>query len=715
MATIGGGLKGQEPVSLPESIQPAESIKTADQGTETTTSHVALLVLHEQGSPHLPTVQLTGPQAPLQSPVHETLSQGLSWSPTPSKTPPLPDFDNLPPPDALLLKRPNSDPQKAPASQASSAPPPPSFPAPPPPTTPSSQASSTPPLPTTAAPPPPPTSPAPPPPLDSEHQTFNPTASSKTTSSASPQQQEIQTSLLMSSLIGIKTFLQRGPEKTKGSTIKTISAGVARLKTACQSISKKIQEISTGILGLVKSLKSASSQEFTISTPSIKRAATLTAPAATLTAPTASPTAPATTAAPATSGPAASPSSPIAFEPLQAEGTPILNARIASQRPIAEQRAAHTAAKQTIAARYEAIGAKASFISPSKYKDAEKDVAKVKIDSKELINVTWCETQGSSQDIQAAGQQVGKMVYVAATQANAGNNANSEYQAPLGRAAQALAVDRTQGPDCVLAYEQKIGEAQNAGACAGFNSFAEVLSDGTEVLPDGTKDVSGDTRSVQRNGYITPGEKTVDAFVRQLKERGQKTEFLLTTANPLQLSPEQSQLRRRELAKGNVSQTLEQTKCTHSVHLLSVTAAALSTNKEGGLVETDGSAVAATLNPEQKKEVAYLTALSSYMAVFEAAIQTYDEDPNGGPVYVKIPVLGSGAFQNDPESVAKAFYEAASLYKEEISAKDIHVEITAFNPGTSGTLTVKELQANPRSKRTGDAIAFLGLQKTSSF
>ncbi len=88
------------------------------------------------------------------------------------------------------------------------------------------------------------------------------------------------------------------------------------------------------------------------------------------------------------------------------------------------------------------------------------------------------------------------------------------------------------------------------------------------------------------------------------------------------------------------------------------------------------------LDETQAKEIQFLCALQSYRAQFNQCIAMASR--HNIPVIFKPTAVGLGVFKNEPEVIAKAFYQAAKEFQLDLLCANVEVRFQVFRyPGIS--------------------------------
>jgi len=217
-------------------------------------------------------------------------------------------------------------------------------------------------------------------------------------------------------------------------------------------------------------------------------------------------------------------------------------------------------------------------------------------------------------------------LYGAASQYNGG-----ESMTPIpiekGKAEIELQKDQTQGPAVQRMYPEAQVEAINSAIYEGMNALASVLSDKSKGSLVG--------------GYLTPkSNEEALAIIEDLKKHGSNAQFTCV---------------------GNRLRAVEGEDRNQPIYSMFHSTVALGHYLNG-----------ADVSIENQQELAFQATLISYRALFEEALLLKNQNPQKD-IVVKPAALGLGAFGNDPEAVAKAYFTAATEFQVELNEKGIKV------------------------------------------
>ena len=318
--------------------------------------------------------------------------------------------------------------------------------------------------------------------------------------------------------------------------------------------------------------------------------------------------------------------------------TPPIALYFTRNTPIFEQRQAHENAKKEGFAELERLGAIAEVISatiPQKFTKLE-DVQIGILDSSVF---SWEVTHGVREDIQKDGNRKTDdvVLYTVASQFN-GCESPDRYTPQPGKAFNTYKGDHTQGPQAQLAFGREQVETINYMANLGFNGLVNML---TETTMDAVQ-----------HGYLTPVTKNIDEMATLLEIENDKIEYLCIANHPLE--------------------------GTTPVHQILVSAPAFGRyNLERNLNEKEKAEFQLKL-----PEVQFQCALNAFRAQFLHAAKLSE---NGTvPVTLKTAGVGLGVFDNDPEVVAKAYYQAANEFADLLKKNHVKVCFQVFEkPGTN--------------------------------
>lgn len=297
---------------------------------------------------------------------------------------------------------------------------------------------------------------------------------------------------------------------------------------------------------------------------------------------------------------------------------------------IEDQRKAHESAKTFLSKNLEKLGADVKFISPPPTKVPT--LSSIKIDQPLNPKVfSWQATNGVMEDIQKDGQSnTGKKFYGVASQFN-GCEAPGKGTVKPGNAVKVYHGDPTQGPKAQLAFDPVQVEIINCGGNLGYNGLCHVLDK--------------QTKDAVITGYLTPISRNVDRVIDQLRNNGHKIEYPSIANIPI---------------NGN-----------HPVYQILIAAPAFGAYKIDPLLDLN-----------KQHEVEFLCALHGFRAQFQEAINaSHETEP---PVILKPVAVGLGAFGNDPDVIAKAFYAAAKEFEAKLAEKNVQVQFQVFEGGGKG-------------------------------
>lgn len=302
--------------------------------------------------------------------------------------------------------------------------------------------------------------------------------------------------------------------------------------------------------------------------------------------------------------------------------SPILD-DFTSQMKIEDQVKAHEGAKEFLKTELEKLGAKVEFISPPS--EAETPKLDPSLKFTELLNpkvFTYQITSGVQKDIIKDGQRTEDniVIYGVASQFN-GCESPEPCTIPPKHALAIYKSDSTQGPNAQLAFSAEQVELINCGGNLGYNGLCKVLDE--------------NTKDEIEHGYFIPSKDKGTALVALLKEKGHLIEYPCIGNKPKD--------------------------GTKDVYQILVAAPAF-----GLYAEQKNSATG-----EELKNIQFLSALHSFRAQFKQCIKLAEEIKK--PVKFKPTAVGLGVFNNNPKTVALAFYQAALEYQTLL--KDHNVEV----------------------------------------
>jgi hypothetical protein len=307
-----------------------------------------------------------------------------------------------------------------------------------------------------------------------------------------------------------------------------------------------------------------------------------------------------------------------------------------SATPMEEQRKAHERAKIFLSKNLQGLGAHVAFISPPE--KAAPELSSIEIgDPLNPAVFSWQATLGVQDDITRDGLLNDKIIrkYSAASQFN-GCEAPDNVPVRPGNGVKAYKGDPTQGPQAQLAFPPDQVEIINCGGNIGFNGLCNVLEE--------------TTKDTVRGGYLTPVSRNIDSVIDQLRNFGHKIEYLSVSNRPI----------------GGIA----------PVGLILVAAPAF------GMYNADLS-----LDPNKKREVQFLCALHGFRAQFCDALQSAGDKQ----VILNVVAVGLGAFGNNKEVVAKAFYTAAKEFEGQLAEKKVQVRFQVFDGVGKALILAKSL------------------------
>jgi hypothetical protein len=275
---------------------------------------------------------------------------------------------------------------------------------------------------------------------------------------------------------------------------------------------------------------------------------------------------------------------------------------------IESQQTAHEVAKEFLTTHLPLTGAELEIISsPCLPTPSYKDV-QIEPDLNPKI-FCWEKTSGVEDDIQRDGKRRKKcrVIYAAASQFN-GCEATQVMTIKPGEACTAYAGDKTQGPTAQLQFSKDQVELINCAGNLGFNGLCNILDESTK-------------NSVQ-HGYFRPTKLHYESVKEQLSAGG--VEYICIGNKPID-------------SKGQKN---------NDVHLILVSAHAYGA--------TWGDEY---INGEEANEIQFLCALNAYRAQFKQCVHMANK--NKLPLIFKPAAIGMGAWGNDPQVIAQAFYQAA--------------------------------------------------------
>lgn len=320
------------------------------------------------------------------------------------------------------------------------------------------------------------------------------------------------------------------------------------------------------------------------------------------------------------------------------KNTPQIDRNFTTVKTIDEQRKAHILAKNFLRKNLEKLGAKVEFLKPPDSSIPDLKSFQIKPNSLDTNIFSWEATHGVKEDIQRDGKRTEKNVilYGVASQFNASESTTPSTIAP-GGAKTLYTNDRTQGPQAQLAFSDEQVEVINSGANIGYNALCNVLDE--------------NTKNSVNHGYITPHKDNGNQIIDRLKQEGHKTEYLCVANKPIDGDKPVHQVLFSAPAFGNYEiSKLKSEKLT-------------------------------ALEMSKKEEIQFIFALNGFRALFEKGIA---EGKKGKEVIIKPTAIGAGAFENNPEVLAKAFWYAAAENQPELKKYGVQVRFQVFTHPTSG-------------------------------
>lgn len=286
--------------------------------------------------------------------------------------------------------------------------------------------------------------------------------------------------------------------------------------------------------------------------------------------------------------------------------------------PLATQINLHKKAKQQLVIDLQNQGATVEFIKPST--PPEKMVPSGPLNSNVF---TYEISSGVKEKIIADGKRKedNNIGYAVLSQFNVTESKDRSLVKPE-RAINAYSKDLTQGPQAQLAFSDPQIKAICTAGSKGFNSICPILNSNTKLAVV--------------NGYFTPTSENIDDAISQFAEKGHLVEYLCVKSKPVD---------------GN-----------KDVEQIFISAPAF------------GGYAIDKLDPDKAVRIQYLIARNAYRAMFEHAIQAA-----GGEGYtLNTAPVGLGAYGNDPNAIAKAYYDAALEYQDRLNEKKVKVVLQVY-------------------------------------
>lgn len=166
----------------------------------------------------------------------------------------------------------------------------------------------------------------------------------------------------------------------------------------------------------------------------------------------------------------------------------------------------------------------------------------------------------------------------------------------------------------------------NCGGNIGYNGLVNILEE--------------DTKGNVQHGYLTPNSNNdADSLIHDLKENSHKIEYPCIANKPI---------------GGD-----------KPVHQILISAAAF-----GQYVGEE------RIDKTKEHDMQYLCALNGFRAQFAQAMELSNRGKT--PVTLKAVAVGLGAFENDPEVVAKAFHQAGKEYSKALKESKVKVELQVY-------------------------------------
>jgi hypothetical protein len=221
-----------------------------------------------------------------------------------------------------------------------------------------------------------------------------------------------------------------------------------------------------------------------------------------------------------------------------------------------------------------------------------------------------------------------RFVYTAASQFN-GAEAKDRYLNAPGAAVEGYNLDYTQGPQAQLAFSPEQVEAINVAAHIGWNGLCDVLDD--------------DTKRTLNFGYFTPNSTEFNRICQQLVENGSFIQYPVVTSTPT----------------GGKS----------PVTMVLVAAPAF------GIY-----VLKPCLDDEQRKLIEFLCAFNAFRAQLNTCFDIAKAKMVGKSqkIVLKVAAVGLGVFENNPDVVAKALYQALLIFSPRFESNNIEVRFQVF-------------------------------------
>ena len=303
----------------------------------------------------------------------------------------------------------------------------------------------------------------------------------------------------------------------------------------------------------------------------------------------------------------------------------------AEKATIDSQRNAHAQSKAFLKKYLPLTGASVQFVgSPGGDCPSHRDVRlKNDLDPKVF---SWEPTTGVQDDIQRDGKRTedNLVIYGVASQFNGSESPKRETVSP-GKAVEVYKTDHTQGPQAQLQFSAEQVELLNCGANLGYNGLSPVLSN--------------NTKSAVKHGYLCPKTSSeANDLIVQLRGHGNRIEYPCIGNKPT-----------NSVGEAGSKQVLQ----------------ILTAAPAFGMYDISNHSV----SNEQKHEIQFLCALHSYRAQFHHAISLAKQ---GFSVVLKPTAVGLGAFGNETNIVAKAYYTAAKEYQHDLKNQNVEVCMQVF-------------------------------------
>jgi hypothetical protein len=304
------------------------------------------------------------------------------------------------------------------------------------------------------------------------------------------------------------------------------------------------------------------------------------------------------------------------------KNTKPIDRQFTTNHTIEQQRRAHAKAKNFLTENLGKLGAKVEFLRLPQKAPVEFHYTSINspLDSSVF---SWEISKSVQADIKEDGnrKENNVIIYGIASQFNA-SESTTPSTFPPGEAKHFYSSDHTQGPEAQLSFSDQQVEIINCGANIGFNGLCHVLDE--------------NTKSTVTHGYLLPNANNGSQILDRLTKDGNKTEYLCVANKP---------------TGGN-----------KPVHQVLLSAPAFGDYEKKKMA----------LDDKTKNEIQFNVALNGYRVLFQKGIDEA-EAKKGKEVIIKPAAIGLGAFANNPEAAAKAYWLAA--YENQAKLKELGVQV----------------------------------------